>query len=119
MSNMSGLLGFIIFIVICVLSSAANKKKSGGAKNTAGKTPAPKPAPMPKSMPKMPSFNAPKKPAAPAGRAEPERKYYDSTCMEADSKHDHDRRLEQLDNFLKSGIIDKEEYKILLEKYQR
>ena len=119
MSDMSGLFGFIIFIVICVLSSAGNKKKKGGAKNTADKTPAPKPAPMPKSMPKMPSFNAPKKPAAPARSAEPERKYYDSTCMEANTRHDHDRRIEQLDNFLKSGIIDREEYKILLAKYQR
>lgn len=109
MSNMSGLLGFIIFIVICILSSASKKTKGGSsAKKTSEDNPAPAAKPLKQSRP----VSAPKASA-------PERKYYDSTCMEADSKHDHDRRIEQLDNFLKDGIIGKEEYRILLARYQK
>ena len=114
MSNTSGLLGFIIFIIICVLSSAGNKKKKGGAKTTPAKPAAPKPSAAPKT--ERPVFT----PKAPTVKtATQERKYYDSTCMTASSEHDHNRRLEQLRDFLKDGIIDREEYNILLERYEQ
>ena len=46
-----------------------------------------------------------------------ERKYYDSDCEAMSSAHDHDRRLEQLDGFLKNGLIGMKEYNILKIKY--
>ena len=46
-----------------------------------------------------------------------ERKYYDSDCQAMSSEHDHNRRLEQLDGFLKNGIISLQEYNILKSKY--
>lgn len=49
----------------------------------------------------------------------PKRSYYDSDCMAYNTQHDHDRRTEQLRDFLKSGIIDKEEYNILLSRYSK
>lgn len=121
---MDGLLGFIIFIAICFLSSSANKKKTG-AKTTSAK-PAESPsapqqrAPQPKERPSSaPGMQTP--PAARTAEARPQsqQKYYDSTCMQANAEHDHNRRMEQLRDFLKDGIIDKEEYNILLAKYQR
>ena len=51
--------------------------------------------------------------------AAPERKYYDSDCEKQSSEHEHNRRLEQLDTFLKDGIISREEYNILKAKYMR
>lgn len=33
--------------------------------------------------------------------------------------HDQQRRLQQLDSFLKNGIIDKEEYQVLYNKYTK
>lgn len=49
----------------------------------------------------------------------PDRQYYDSDCMEADTGHDHDRRAEQLESFYKNGLIDKEEYELMAERYER
>lgn len=49
----------------------------------------------------------------------PDREYYDSDCMEADTGHDHDRRAEQLEAFLKNGLIDKEEYEMMKSRYER
>lgn len=46
-----------------------------------------------------------------------ERKYYDSDCQAMSSDHDHNRRLEQLDGFLKNGIVSLQEYNILKSKY--
>lgn len=116
---MDGLLGFIIFIAICFLSSSANKKKTG-AKTTSAKPAESPAAPQPKERPSSaPKMQTP--PAARTAEARPQsqQKYYDSTCMQANSEHDHNRRMEQLRDFLKDGIIDKEEYNILLAKYQR
>ena len=119
---MDGLLGFIIFIVICVIGSAMKKNNNSSSK-TEQKKPLPvnkKPAPAqeapqrPAYVPKQPTVNT----SAPERKAQ-ERKYYDSTCMKASSEHDHNQRLEQLDAFLKDGIIEKEEYRILREKYER
>ncbi|MDO4816625.1 MAG: hypothetical protein Q4A83_08530 [Bacillota bacterium] len=122
-----GLFGFILFIGICILSSMSSKKKKGSSasktdskqvQNTPQK---PAPAQRPAYQPAAPARPAPSAvPREPTVRTsvQPQR-YYDSSCMQADSEHDHNRRLEQLKDFLKDGIIDKEEYNILLAKYQR
>lgn len=122
---MDGLIGFIIFIAICILSSSANKKKNGGKTSSAKPEESPaapksKPAPKPAAKPAQKPFSAPKPAARPAAApVMQERRYYDSTCMQECSRHDHDRRMEQLDTFLKDGIISREEYKILQQRYQQ
>ncbi len=119
---MDGIIIFIIIIALIYLKNAADsKKKNTAASKTETKTgaapsarpaPAQRPAYQPKAQP------AQERNYVPAQSEEPQRKYYDSTCMQADTQHDHDRRLEQLKDFLKDGIIGKEEYNILLAKYQ-
>lgn len=48
-----------------------------------------------------------------------QRKYYDEKTIFQNQERDSDRRLRQLDDFLKNGIIDREEYKILRSRYER
>lgn len=50
----------------------------------------------------------------------PKPMYYDSGDMiQIGSQRDRERRLRQLDNFLKNGIIDKDEYNVLKNRYER
>ena len=117
---MDGLLGFIIFIVICAVVSAKNKQNSSSKTEHKPLPVNKKPAPA-QEAPQRPAY-VPKQPTVKTSAPErkpQERKYYDSTCMTASSEHDHNQRLEQLDAFLKDGIIEKEEYRILREKYER
>ncbi len=117
---MDAIIIFIIIIALIYLKNAAeNKKKNTAASKTetgTGAAPSSRPAPTqrPAYQPKAQERNY-----VPTQSSEPQRKYYDSTCMQADTQHDHDRRLEQLKDFLKDGIIGKEEYNILLAKYQQ
>lgn len=92
----------VVFFTVVAIIGAANKKKKTAQPAVKAKKPAAKAA-MPKAAPS----------------AAPERKYYDSDCQKASSAHDHNRRLEQLDGFLKDGIISKAEYDILKAKYMR
>lgn len=46
-------------------------------------------------------------------------RFYDKDAFMQDNERDKERRLRQLDDFLKNGIIDKEEYKILRSRYER
>lgn len=58
-------------------------------------------------------------PQRPMRTSAPAREYYDSDCMRASTGHDHDRRVEQLDAFLEDGLITKEEYAMMQERYER
>ena len=44
---------------------------------------------------------------------------YDETAQERNFIRDRERRIRQLDNFLKNGIIEKEEYLILKARYEK
>jgi len=55
--------------------------------------------------------------AAPASR--PKSFVYDDKAYERNTERDMQRRIAQLDDFLKNGIIDKEEYRILRERYEK
>lgn len=64
------------------------------------------------------------KPAVKSAPKHEEAKHYDFSVERSQGKYsayDHDtaHRLEQLDSFLKNGIIDKKEYKLLKERYMR
>lgn len=39
--------------------------------------------------------------------------------INCDYSHDYQRRVEQLNNFLKNGTIDRNEYNVLLERYRK
>ena len=58
-------------------------------------------------------------PAEPAAVKSPELKYYDGYNSQELSERDRQRRLSQLEGFLKNGIIEKEEYYILKARYER
>ena len=121
---MEGLGSVIFVIVVIAISFFAKKEQKGGS---SAKTP-PK-ADTPKAeTPERPQ--APKQSGHPYAPSKPkeqrtftpeaqERRYYDSDCEMMMSKHDHDRRMEQLDDFLKSGLIGREEYQILKERYSK
>ena len=65
------------------------------------------------------SESSPAAPQRPMRPSAPAREYYDSDCMRASTGHDHDRRAEQLDAFLKDGLITKEEYAMMQERYEK
>ena len=44
---------------------------------------------------------------------------YNENASAENFQRDRQRRIVQLDGFLKNGIIDKEEYKVLLSRYER
>ena len=44
---------------------------------------------------------------------------YNENASAENFQRDRQRRIAQLDDFLKNGIIDKEEYKVLLSRYER
>lgn len=48
-----------------------------------------------------------------------QRQYYEENADGRNSQRDQQRRLAQLDDFLKNGIIDKEEYEVLRSRYER
>ncbi|MGM9588392.1 MAG: hypothetical protein ACI3VA_13020 [Candidatus Limivicinus sp.] len=60
--------------------------------------------------------NAPKQPERPVYT--PQAVYNENASAE-NFQRDRQRRIAQLDGFLKNGIIDKEEYKVLLSRYER
>lgn len=123
-----GLIAFIIIILISALDRVSGDSETfaivavavifffaliavvGKAKK--GKKAA-KPVPQAKKSPAKDAI--PK--AAPVSA--PVRKYYDSDCQKMSADHDHNRRLEQLEGFLRDGIISREEYNILKGKYMR
>lgn len=65
------------------------------------------------------SESSPSAPQRPMRPSAPAREYYDSDCMRASTGHDHDRRAEQLDAFLKDGLITKEECAMMQERYEK
>ena len=89
-----------LFAAVTVLVLSIARKKSSAARPSESE-----------SSPAAPQ--RPMRPSAPA------REYYDSDCMRASTGHDHDRRAEQLDAFLKDGLITKEEYTMMQERYEK
>lgn len=92
-------IGLFAAVAVLVLS-IARKKSTAARQNESEDAPA---APQQRPM----------RPSAPA------REYYDSDCMSASTGHDHDRRIEQLDAFLEDGLISKEEYAMMQERYEK
>lgn len=90
-----------LFAAVTVLVLSIARKKSTAARQSESES-------SPAAAPQRPM-----RPSAPA------REYYDSDCMRASTGHDHDRRVEQLDAFLEDGLITKEEYALMQERYEK
>ncbi len=120
---MSGILPILIiyFIFRFVLSAAGGKKgKNAGRRSAEKGTPAKpesrravaRPEPVQRTPVREKAFSP-----------ERTRRRRDDNCDYGDINHqyshDHQRRMEQLDSFLKNGIIDRAEYNVLKERYQR
>ncbi len=56
---------------------------------------------------------------APRHETAPQKQYYDSSDVFDNYERDRNRRISQLDEFLKNGIIEKDEYRILRKKYEQ
>ena len=52
-------------------------------------------------------------------RQEGKPRYYDENAAAANFERDRQRRLAQLEVFLKNGIIDRDEYRVLHDRYER
>ena len=112
----AGVIGVLIciavFFGICAIIGKAAKQKGNKSTSSAVN--------YERKSAKQKDESIPYAPSQPEKKSyEPEKKYYDSDCERASSQHDHDRRMEQLDGFLKDGIISRKEYEILKSKYMR
>ena len=118
----------IVFIIVALIKVSAQKAARRGVK-TIGKE-------LEKNGERMAQAqDAPFRPAPPKGapqrsaalprRPMPPPDMPDAACVVCDNTgedhfaHDKAQRIAQLDTFLKNGIIDKTEYRLLHERYER
>lgn len=102
----------IVLIVFAVLIFAGTKAgKASRARREAEAFPRPKAAPDPVRQ-------KAKDPVPGQPRPAPVRSYNEH-LREAAEERDREQRIRQLENFYKNGLIDKEEYQVLMEKYRR
>ena len=100
-----------IALIIAIMVIAVKAMKKAAQKNSAGS------APVQWTRPDNDRRqNAPKSAERPVYT--PQAGYNENASAE-NFQRDRQRRIAQLDDFLKNGIIDKEEYKVLLSRYER
>ena len=122
---------WVIILVIWLISRAAaagKAKKNKGQTQQKGSTAGQRPAPTIQMNRPAPSM---KRPAAPAKKAySPRSAQRDYSAPEAPCivceqtgedhfQRDKARRLAQLDDWLKIGLIDREEYRVMRDRYER
>ena len=100
-----------IALIAAVVVIAVKAGKKAAQKNSAGS------APVQWTRPDNDRRqNAPKPVERPVY---PPQAVYNENASAENFQRDRQRRIAQLDGFLKNGIIDKEEYKALLSRYER
>ena len=100
-----------IALIIAIMVIAVKAMKKAAQKNSAGS------APVQWTRPDNDRRqNAPKSAERPVYT--PQTVYNENASAE-NFQRDRQRRIAQLDGFLKNGIIDKEEYEVLLSRYER
>ena len=100
-----------IALIIAIMVIAVKAMKKAAQKNSAGS------APIQWTRPENDRRqNAPKSAERPVYT--PQTVYNENASAE-NFQRDRQRRIAQLDGFLKNGIIDKEEYEVLLSRYER
>ena len=102
---------FVIALFIGIVIFFLKQRKKAAQKKAEAQAPVRWSAPEPDRRPNR---------AVPAERPAytPQPVYNENTSGE-NFQRDRQRRLAQLDGFLKNGIIDKEEYKVLRSRYER
>lgn len=100
-----------IALIIAIMAIAVKAGKKAAQKNSAESAPV---------QWKRPEIDRRQNPPKPAERPvyTPQTVYNENASAE-NFQRDRQRRIAQLDGFLKNGIIDKEEYKVLLSRYER
>ena len=98
----------VLVIVVSIVSAAAKRRAEAGSgavrSSTAGRTS----AAVQRRDPRTGSFTQP-----------------DAYCVVCDHsgedhfQHDRSQRIKQLDEWLRNGLIDRSEYKVLLDRYKR
>ena len=103
-NNELAAIGVTVFVIaVCVILIRAKKGKGGKS-------------PLSPTAQKIREKFEQQSISAEESSADAEYHYSEVNC---DFSHDYMQRIEQLDSFLKNGIIGKEEYNILKEKYLR
>ena len=107
---------FIVYIFVMILAFTVGRKKGAGVKKSASR-----PAGRANAAPRAKTF------AAGGGfrgivekitGSDKEAEECEYGAKNHEYSHEEERRLEQLDSFLKNGIIDKAEYQVLLDRYK-
>ena len=126
---MEGLEGLIFVILIFWVLPALLKGKKSGKKqqNAQQSTQATRPAAQRQTPSVQMHRPAPAMNRAPAAASHAHRDYSspDAPCIVCENtgedhfQRDKARRLKQLDDWLKIGLIDRDEYRVLKDRYQR
>ena len=95
----------VIVMVVMLLSNAANKKKGGGNSAKKPEVKLNRPFPTPKAV---------KQPSALLHHSDEAEEAI--TCHHLTGK---EKYIQQLDSYLKAGLIDKAEYKVMKERYSK
>ena len=129
---MSSISVWVIILIIWLLSRAAAaakaKKKTGTTQQKTAATTAQRPAPTIQMNRPAPSMDRPA-PAAkktyPPRSAKRDFSAPEAPCIVCEQtgddhfQRDKARRLAQLDDWLKIGLIDREEYRVMRDRYER
>lgn len=102
----------IIFVLVFIIGKVIGKGSKAQKKNPTGNSE------VHTVNYKNPDAEAEEKVYAPRPVNSPQQLYYESSDVFDNQQRDKERRIEQLKVFLKNGIIDKEEYHVLLRKYE-
>ena len=92
-----------VIVAVAVVAVYAKKGKEAAAKKTSDR--------MSAYVSRGRSYTSPVK-VSPKANCD----YGEDNC---EYSHDEQRRIKQLNDFLKNGTIDREEYKVLLERYRK
>ncbi len=112
---------FAMFIIgIVILATIIGKSRKKHQEEIKGKSDDPRPQPKVELHRPVPSMQR-REPAATAQRSYPKPDAYCFSCEASGEDHfvrDRNRRLAQLDDWLKNGLIDREEYRVLKRRFE-
>lgn len=115
-------IAFVVFAVVIAVVISAAKKKSEAAKHAHEQRDRPVGArPTPTVQTSRPAPSMQRREPASAQRSFQKPDAYCVTCENTGEDHfvrDRKRRIAQLDEWLKNGLIDREEYQVLKRRFQ-
>ncbi len=112
---------FVLGIIgVVLISSIISRSQKKHQQDTEGTRDDPRPQPKVELHRPVPSMQR-REPAAPAQRSYPKPDAYCFSCEASGEDHfvrDRNRRIAQLDEWLKNGLIDRQEYLVLKRRFQ-